>query len=288
MADQKEDPTQNSFFHDHLTRDESVKVLNVCVNGSFLVRPSSKPGSFALSLKNDDKILHFLVLHDEAKGFHVDPSSWGSHEIKDEYFPNLGELIEKFKALKILSNPISRAQARHILNPKQVVQKQQKEEVKQKEPVPFVQLKKERSLIAQKNASAAMLERQKSGVSVSKKEALMIEYTAMLRACLVNGQLEPNEIRLLNEWRSEHEFSQDDHVAALKQIGYSLKDFEALKRTDLIHDSELCCVCLDKKRNVVFLDCSHLVCCEKCAASLEGNKCPTCRAPIKKIMKVFT
>jgi len=52
-----------------------------------------------------------------------------------------------------------------------------------------------------------------------------------------------------------------------------------------IRDETLCTVCFEQRKNIVFLDCKHFTCCEKCASDLQN--CVLCRAKIIQKMKIF-
>lgn len=53
------------FFHLSISGQEAEELLQTEPNGTFLVRESaSLPGEFALSVKNDDNILHVRIYHD--------------------------------------------------------------------------------------------------------------------------------------------------------------------------------------------------------------------------------
>ena len=60
------------------------------------------------------------------------------------------------------------------------------------------------------------------------------------------------------------------------------------KEEDKLEDKEdltLCCICLDGKKNVLFLPCKHICTCANCS---NVNNCPICRANIvSKIDGVF-
>lgn len=47
-----------------------------------------------------------------------------------------------------------------------------------------------------------------------------------------------------------------------------------------------CVVCLEKIRNVLFMNCRHIVCCEKCSLRIH-DLCPVCREPVSDKIKVF-
>ncbi len=50
-------------------------------------------------------------------------------------------------------------------------------------------------------------------------------------------------------------------------------------------EADVCNVCLDRPKRVVFLDCGHVCCCEVCSVNL--TQCPICRAQIRRIVPMF-
>jgi hypothetical protein len=53
------------FYHYSISGLEAEELLQNEPNGTFLVRESaSLPGEYALSVKNDDSILHVRIYHD--------------------------------------------------------------------------------------------------------------------------------------------------------------------------------------------------------------------------------
>jgi baculoviral IAP repeat-containing protein 7/8 len=50
-------------------------------------------------------------------------------------------------------------------------------------------------------------------------------------------------------------------------------------------DSKLCKICYSNEYNTIFLPCGHVIACAKCASSV--TKCPACRQPFEKIMRVY-
>lgn len=50
-------------------------------------------------------------------------------------------------------------------------------------------------------------------------------------------------------------------------------------------DSRLCKICCCSEYNTAFFPCGHVVACAKCASSI--TKCPLCRKPLEKVMRVF-
>ncbi|OMO66122.1 Zinc finger, RING/FYVE/PHD-type [Corchorus olitorius] len=57
-----------------------------------------------------------------------------------------------------------------------------------------------------------------------------------------------------------------------------------------IPDGELCVVCLMRRRRSAFIPCGHLVCCQRCAISVEREvmpKCPVCRMSIRSSVRIY-
>jgi hypothetical protein len=54
-------------------------------------------------------------------------------------------------------------------------------------------------------------------------------------------------------------------------------------------EESVCLICMDKKRETVFLECGHLACCRECAKRLESKdrKCPVCRRPISRVVQIY-
>lgn len=60
---------------------------------------------------------------------------------------------------------------------------------------------------------------------------------------------------------------------------------ETVRRERAGGDSRTCVCCLDRPRNMVLLDCMHVVACEACAPRL--RECPMCRAPVAQTRRIF-
>ena len=87
---------------------------------------------------------------------------------------------------------------------------------------------------------------------------------------------------------------EDFTITTTKPKEDSIED--QLKKMNVIPSPEdspqevLCMVCMENKRNVLFLDCSHMVCCPKCTIDMiskNGFKCPACRSVPSKVIQVF-
>jgi L-lactate utilization protein LutB len=47
-----------------------------------------------------------------------------------------------------------------------------------------------------------------------------------------------------------------------------------------------CIICLDNKKNIVFLPCAHFVSCMECGLSMKN--CPVCRTKIQATVRTFS
>lgn len=64
----------------------------------------------------------------------------------------------------------------------------------------------------------------------------------------------------------------------------------AAEETGDIPDGALCVVCLMRRRRSAFVPCGHLVCCQRCALSVERDlapKCPVCRQTIRSSVRIY-
>lgn len=55
-------------------------------------------------------------------------------------------------------------------------------------------------------------------------------------------------------------------------------------------DGQLCVICLMMRRRSAFVPCGHLVCCQRCALSVEREvspKCPVCRQSILSSVRIY-
>lgn len=50
-------------------------------------------------------------------------------------------------------------------------------------------------------------------------------------------------------------------------------------------ESRLCKICYSSEYNTAFFPCGHVIACTKCASSV--TKCPLCRKPFERVMRVF-
>ncbi len=75
-------------------------------------------------------------------------------------------------------------------------------------------------------------------------------------------------------------------VVKPKTIDEMLEDCKDETLDDDAPDEKRCVVCTDRKR-VVAPQCGHLVLCATCTKSLNPKKCPTCRAAITSVQRIF-
>jgi len=123
-------------------------------------------------------------------------------------------------------------------------------------------------------------------------------YKSVLRAVLIDGQLNTAEEQMLSELRQQHGITYEEHERLLKECGVDaaklaeLKEIGHNKEKEKVPSKE-CVVCLDAEADHVVLDCFHMCMCETCASMLNKESdpkrkiCPVCRGPIRDVKKVF-
>ena len=69
----------------------------------------------------------------------------------------------------------------------------------------------------------------------------------------------------------------------------AMKRVTAKKAEAVVQEKEaekkLCIICMEKPRDIVFVDCSHLCCCQACSDKV--TNCPLCRKQVTSKLKVF-
>ncbi|XP_043718825.1 E3 ubiquitin-protein ligase SPL2-like [Telopea speciosissima] len=84
------------------------------------------------------------------------------------------------------------------------------------------------------------------------------------------------------EWRQQRRAQQPRVAAAEIGTDEDLGD---------VPDGELCVICLLQRRRSAFVPCGHLVCCQRCALSVEHGsapKCPLCRQTIRTSIRIYS
>lgn len=88
------------------------------------------------------------------------------------------------------------------------------------------------------------------------------------------------------EWRQRRQIQQRDAAASAEAESQVVAEEE----TGDIPDGELCVICLTRRRRSAFIPCGHLVCCPRCAFSVEREsspKCPVCRQAIRSSVRIY-
>ncbi|KAL1811340.1 hypothetical protein ACET3Z_021405 [Daucus carota] len=88
------------------------------------------------------------------------------------------------------------------------------------------------------------------------------------------------------EWRQVRRIQQDNSADSNEPDAQVIADEE----TGDIPDGELCVICLMMRRRSAFIPCGHLVCCQRCALSIEREispKCPVCRQSIRTSVRIY-
>ena len=56
---------------------------------------------------------------------------------------------------------------------------------------------------------------------------------------------------------------------------------EKKKKISEIRELNVCIICMEFQRNIMFTPCYHLSCCEKCAETVVKDECPECKKKIE-------
>ncbi|KAM7480614.1 hypothetical protein LguiA_028827 [Lonicera macranthoides] len=88
------------------------------------------------------------------------------------------------------------------------------------------------------------------------------------------------------QWKQQRQLHQQNAAAASNEA-----DAEgAEEETGDAPDGELCVICLMRRRRSAFIPCGHMVCCQRCALSVERElapKCPVCRQAIRNSVRIY-
>jgi hypothetical protein len=89
------------------------------------------------------------------------------------------------------------------------------------------------------------------------------------------------------ELSSDSNSSEDDEVMKIKTSLDKVQD-EPVEQNDKDEQKDACTICNDRKR-IIMPNCGHRHFCKACALHLleTTKQCPTCRAPINSLMRVF-
>ncbi|XP_010064037.2 E3 ubiquitin-protein ligase SPL2 [Eucalyptus grandis] len=87
------------------------------------------------------------------------------------------------------------------------------------------------------------------------------------------------------EWRQHRRDEQQSHAAVDEATAHIAED-----ELGDAPDGQLCVICLMRRRRSAFVPCGHLVCCQRCALSVEREvspKCPVCRQTISNSVRIY-
>jgi len=105
---------------------------------------------------------------------------------------------------------------------------------------------------------------------------------------IVHSQVTLNEKLMLYE--GDLETLKQKSLNELNDLKYTLEEtlnrvIKVINEKENESESELCVVCLDEKKEYIFVPCGHYCCCEKCINKL--SECPICRKIVDQKIKVF-
>lgn len=88
------------------------------------------------------------------------------------------------------------------------------------------------------------------------------------------------------QWRHQRQAQQQRDAASNDDDVQVSADEE----TGDVPDGQLCVICLTRRKRAAFVPCGHLVCCQRCALSVERDlapKCPLCRQTIHSSVRIY-
>ncbi|XP_062157248.1 E3 ubiquitin-protein ligase SPL2 [Alnus glutinosa] len=89
------------------------------------------------------------------------------------------------------------------------------------------------------------------------------------------------------EWRQQRQLQQPRQAASDDMHSQVAAEEEEMGD---VPDGELCVICLMRRRRSAFIPCGHMVCCQRCAISVEREstpKCPVCRQEIRHSLRIY-
>uniref|UniRef100_A0A7C9CTV0 RING-type E3 ubiquitin transferase n=1 Tax=Opuntia streptacantha TaxID=393608 RepID=A0A7C9CTV0_OPUST len=99
-------------------------------------------------------------------------------------------------------------------------------------------------------------------------------------------------LRNWNKWKEWRERRRAQQEIAATAAARDDAESEAVEDEDVgdVPDGQLCVICLMRRRRAAFVPCGHLVCCQRCALSVERDlapKCPVCRQAIRTSVRIY-
>ncbi|KVH92902.1 E3 ubiquitin-protein ligase SPL2 isoform X1 [Cynara cardunculus var. scolymus] len=96
-------------------------------------------------------------------------------------------------------------------------------------------------------------------------------------------------VRNWNRWKEWRQRRQIQQQNAAEESSEAEADVAAEEGGD-VPEGQLCVICLMRQRRSAFVPCGHLVCCPRCALSVERDlspKCPVCRQTIRSSVRIY-
>ena len=103
-------------------------------------------------------------------------------------------------------------------------------------------------------------------------------------------------ILLAQKYKKDYEKLEDDMRKKINILTYELEKKEGAiylmenyskeQVNEILKNINVCIICKERERNIVFIPCDHLACCEPCAVEII-SKCPICRQNITNKIKVY-
>ncbi|CAK9147835.1 unnamed protein product [Ilex paraguariensis] len=97
-------------------------------------------------------------------------------------------------------------------------------------------------------------------------------------------------VRNWNRWKAWRQLRQVQQQNAAANNEADSQTVAEDEETGDVQDGELCVICLMRRRRSAFIPCGHLVCCQRCAQSVEREvapKCPVCRQTIRNSVRIY-
>lgn len=93
-------------------------------------------------------------------------------------------------------------------------------------------------------------------------------------------------VRNWNRWKQWREQRAEQRARSQESESMVIEDEDVGD----VPDGQLCVICLMRRRRSAFVPCGHLVCCQRCALSVERElspKCPVCRQTIRHSVRIY-
>lgn len=114
-------------------------------------------------------------------------------------------------------------------------------------------------------------------------------WSGVVIGSLATGILGYAVIRNWNRWKEWRQRRQIQQQNAAEDSIEAEADVAAEEGGD-VPEGQLCVICLMRQRRSAFVPCGHLVCCPRCALSVERDlspKCPVCRQTIRSSVRIY-